>query len=140
MNTSGSTARRRTELWRARLGAVLALLMVLAFATVCTTYTYSIEAPGAAYAAIYTADDEEQASDQAAEAANDEAAEGEQIADEENPMSSGLGGGEPVTANGGMGMGITIAIVAGIIAVVAFFGFSTGRLNSSIKKMNDTFK
>lgn len=81
------------------------------------------------------------ASAAAASAASDKSAsaqETETIEDEDNPLSDGLGGGEPALSQAGAG--IQWVVIAGIIAVVAFFAVKTHRLNSSINKMKDTFR
>lgn len=106
--------------------------------------------PYSAYAEIYPAN--EAASDNPAAAqdpqasassadANDDSeengeAEGESIEDEETPMSSGLGGGEPVAS----GFSFGPIAVAGIVAVVAFFLVLFRKLNGSISRMNSMFK
>ena len=105
--------------------------------------------PQNAYAEIYPANEatagnpaaaqDPQASASAPSAngdSQDEAAEGESIEDEETPMSSGLGGGEPVASGFSFG---PIAIV-GIVAVAAFFFVLFRRLNGSISRMNNMFK
>ena len=97
-----------------------------------------------AFAAIYTVSSDESASAQDDENGQDGAStdknaeDGDEIEDEANPMSSGLGGGEPVDSLGGIGL--EWVIVVGIIAVIAFFGVSTARQNSSINKMRRTIR
>ena len=96
-----------------------------------------------AYAAIYQVSSEESASaqddaDDQNGASADKATNDEEIDDEENPMSSGLGGGEPVS-----GLGDTYlewVIVVGIIAVAVFFGVSMWRQNTNINKMKRTVR
>ena len=110
----------------------------------------SLQATHPAYASIYPASEAAAAVEKAPasgdaaaapgkKAASDEAAaaEGETIEDEDVPMSSGLGGAEPVAAGG---MSFQWIIVAGIIAVVAFFAASTLRLNKNITKMRDRLR
>ena len=66
-------------------------------------------------------------------------ANGEQIQDDDTPMSSGLDGAE-IGGRADGGFDFTWAIVGGIIVVAVFFIAKTARLSSSIKKMNDTFR
>lgn len=126
-------------------------MRMIAAIIVAATLAFVIFAIGAsqtqddAFAAIYpvseqTADDE--ADDQGSEdaAVPDKAAgtsqaseEGESIDDDANPMSSGLGGGEPISSTRGIGVEWFIGL--GILAVVVFFAVSTRRLNSNIDKM-----
>lgn len=62
--------------------------------------------------------------------------EDEAVEDDETPMTSGLGGGEPVSD--GIGPG-SFAIV-GIMAIGAFFFVLMRKLNGNIKDMNRIFK
>ena len=64
-------------------------------------------------------------------------AEGETIDDEENPMSSGLGGAEPVSSSM---ISFGIVAICGIIAVAAFFMALMRKLNGNINDMNKMFK
>lgn len=66
------------------------------------------------------------------ESASDE----EAIEDDETPMSSGLGGSEPIFNGSNFGR---VAVV-GIVAVVAFFLVLMRRLNGNMKDMNRMFK
>ena len=119
--------------------AALVLATVLAFAG-------SLQVSSEAYANIYPASEASAAVDNASgQAASDQAAatdskassDSETIEDDETPMSSGLGGGEPLASSSN---GIKWVIVVGIAAVVAFFVASTLRMNKSIDTMRNRFK
>ena len=71
-------------------------------------------------------------------AADSKAAEAseEQIEENGNPTSSGLGGSEPLAGVANVG---TVAVV-GILAVAVIFFVVMRRLNGSIKRMNGMFK
>lgn len=135
-----NTRKRQSELARkvacilAALGLALALSLGASLHFGPYAYASINPQPGGAVA--------EQVSEEAAaseEAASDEgqAASGETIADEENPLSSGLGGSEPMAM---AGANLQWVIVAGIVAVVVFFGVSTLKVNKSIGKMNDRLR
>ena len=120
-------------------------LTALAFATVLA-FAGSLQVSSQAYANIYPASEASAAADQASDkAASDQAAatdgqkssDSETIEDDETPMSSGLGGGEPLASSSN---GIKWVIVIGIAAVVAFFVASTLRMNKSIDTMRNRFK
>ena len=143
--STGIKARRRALSQLTTHGKAIVALIVtftLAFVVFCVS---SVQSYDNAYATIYPvsepaasdqADDSSSSPDKASAAgAQDEAAEseGEAIEDDANPMSSGLGGGEPVSSSSGIG--IEWIIVLGIIAVVVFFALSTHRLNDNISKM-----
>ncbi|MBR0404714.1 MAG: hypothetical protein IJI68_05880 [Eggerthellaceae bacterium] len=92
-----------------------------------------------AYATIYPAGESAQVDGQASDesaATEEEAAETEILDDEGTPLSSGLGGGEPIS--GGVGF-VPVAIV-GIAVVALFFLVLMRRLNSNIKDMSRMFK
>ena len=121
------------------------ILAALAFATVLA-FAGSLQVSSQAYANIYPASEASAAADQASdEAASGQAAttdsqkssDSETIEDDETPMSSGLGGGEPLASSSN---GIKWVIVVGIAAVVAFFVASTLRMNKSIDTMKNRFK
>ena len=121
------------------------VLAALAFATVLA-FAGSLQVSSQAYANIYPASEASAAADQASgKAASDQAAatddqkssEGETIEDDETPMSSGLGGGEPLASSSN---GIKWVVIIGIAAVVAFFVASTLRMNKSIDTMKNRFK
>ena len=121
------------------------VLAALAFATVLA-FAGSLQVSSQAYANIYPASEASAAADQASDkAASDQAAatdgqkssDSETIEDDETPMSSGLGGGEPLASSSN---GIKWVIVIGIAAVVAFFVASTLRMNKSIDTMRNRFK
>ena len=139
-----------------------ALVLLLAFAIsvavlVAAAMTTSSED---AYANIYPANESAQVeSDQAAsgdaaatggeadgeeaggESIDEEVAERdevEEIAEEENPLSSGLGGGEPLSAAGGFGF--APFAIAGIAAVALFFAVRMHRLNGNIHDMKNMFR
>lgn len=103
----------------------------------------SAQVDGASSEATSTSADESAAADTQADedaagsATSQDAEESEAIEDDETPMSSGLGGGEPISS-GGLGFG-TVAI-AGIAAVAAFFFVLMRRLNGNINDMNRMFK
>lgn len=120
-------------------------LTALAFATVLA-FAGSLQVSSQAYANIYPASEASAAADQASDkAASDQAAatdgqkssDSETIEDDETPMSSGLGAGEPLASSSN---GIKWVIVIGIAAVVAFFVASTLRMNKSIDTMRNRFK
>jgi len=71
-----------------------------------------------------------------AASAESDGEEAESIEDEENPMSSGLEGGEP--ASGGFSFA-PVAIV-GILAVALFFAVIMRRMNGSIRDLKGMFK
>lgn len=121
-----------------RLAAAIAALSLV----VVLSLMGSMQAAPQAYASIYPASEaaaavDDQASGSAAAADDQAAQEEEAIEDEETPMSSGLGGGEPLAA---AGMSFQWVIIAGIVAVVAFFAASTLRLNKNITKMRNRLK
>ena len=120
-------------------------LVALTFATILA-FAGSLQFSSQAYANIYPASEASAAVDNASgQAASDKAAatdgqkssESETIEDDETPMSSGLGGGEPLASSSN---GIKWVIVVGIAAVVAFFVASTLRMNKSINTMKNRFK
>ena len=74
--------------------------------------------------------------DKAGKSQNSDESESEDIEDDETPMTSGLGGGEPVSDDIGLGR---FALV-GIIAIGVFFFVLMRRLNGNIKDMNHIFK
>ena len=121
------------------------VLAALAFATVLA-FAGSLQVSSQAYANICPASEASAAADQASDkAASGQAAatdgqkssDSETIEDDETPMSSGLGGGEPLASSSN---GIKWVIVIGIAAVVAFFVASTLRMNKSIDTMRNRFK
>lgn len=123
--------------------AMVAAIVVLAIVALVYFGTQSMEGPEAAGSAgseqsQQVVQDKSGASGDAAssEGANES---GEQIEDDETPMSSGLDGAE-IGGRAGGGLDFTWAIVGGIILVAVFFIAKTARLSSSIKKMNDTFR
>ena len=92
-----------------------------------------------AYATIYPAGENAEVDNQETEefsATEEEGAETEILDEEGTPLSSGLGGGEPVS--GGVGF-VPFAIV-GIAIVAVFFLVLMRRLNSNIKDMSRMFK
>ena len=60
----------------------------------------------------------------------------ESIDDEENPMSSGLEGGEPVSG----GFSFAPVAIVGILAVALFFAVIMRRMNGSIRDLKRMFK
>lgn len=111
--------------------ALLALSLAFGFGALSDTTQ--------AFATIYPADESAQVDDQAsseAASADENGEEAEILDEEETPLSSGLGGGEPVFGSVGFG---PIAIV-GIAAVALFFVVLMRRLNSNIKDMGSMFK
>ena len=102
----------------------------------------AVQVHQSAYASVYPASDaaaEVSQVDQSADnedEAQDAAAE-ESIEDEDVPMAAGLGGSEPVAA---VGTNLQWLIIAGIVAVLAFFAVSTFRVNRSIDKMRDRLR
>lgn len=139
MKASGQVS--RLYIWVTSIIAAVMLALAVSFCM-------GAVAPQDAYATIYAAPESEQAADVDERASTtksmngasaeeaDEAAEGETIEDDETPMSSGLGGGEPVA--GGVGFG-GIAIV-GIAIVAVFFLVLMRKTNGSIKDMRTMFK
>ena len=82
-------------------------------------------------------DDEKAEKSEGSDAESDQKSdESEAIEDEETPMTSGLGGGEPVSNDIGFG-GV---IVVGIVAVSVFFLVLMRKLNGNIKDMDSMFK
>ena len=120
-------------IWMKRLAAfVIAIMLGLGF-FVMTSFDqhFSMDA----YASIRSVDEEAAPDDQASgESAKSD--ESESIDDEENPMTSGLGGGEPITND----VGVAGIAVVGIIAVGAFFFVLMRKLNSNIKDMDSMFR
>lgn len=110
-------------------------IFILAFALTFGFFA-QFEAVPIAYAGIHSVDEEAESEMAADSSESAEPEEGESIDDEENPMSSGLGGGEPISNDAGFG-GI---IVVGIVAVAAFFFVLIRKLNGSIRDMNSMFK
>lgn len=141
MDSKGNA--ERTSFPRGALRARIIATVLVAIALACTMLLFgAAQMHDDAFAAIYNVSSDESASAQddsdGQNGASADKAAGEEIDDEENPMSSGLGGGEPVDSLGGIGL--EWLIVAGIIAVVAFFGVSMGRQNSNINKMKRTIR
>lgn len=122
-----------------RIAFIIAILALAAGLVLCPALSFD---DSQAYATIYPAGQEAQADEESAdgstEGADDESNgdETEIVDDEGTPLSSGLGGGEPIFSSVGFG---PIAIV-GIVAVALFFLILMRRLNTSIKDMNRMFK
>ena len=133
---------RRSPHAKAAIAMVVAIVVV-ALAALVYFGTQSMEGPEAARSASseqsqQVVQDKSGASGDVA--SNEEADEtGEQIEDDDTPMSSGLDGAE-IGGRADGGFDFTWAIVGGIIVVAVFFIAKTARLSSSIKKMNDTFR
>ena len=120
-------------IWMKRLAAfVIAIMLGLGFFVV-TSFDQHFSTD--AYASIRSVD-EEAAPDDQASGESAKSGESESIDDEENPMTSGLGGGEPVTND----VGVASIAVVGIIAVGAFFFALIRKLNSNIKDMDSMFR
>lgn len=117
----------------AALVATLTLVAALAFGF-CVVH----DGDSQAYATIYPAGENAQVEDQANEGDEPDAnaSEAETIDEEDNPLSSGLGGGEPVVN----GIGFGPIAIAGIAVVALFFFVLMRRLNSNIKDMSRMFK
>lgn len=114
------------------------LLALAAMILLALSLALTAMAPNA-YADIKPAD-EVAASDEStsAEPADAEAAdqeEGESIEDEETPLSSDLGGGEPAASD----VNVAAIAVVGIIAVGSFFFVLMRKLNGNINDMNKMF-
>ena len=123
--------------WTKRL-ATIAVSVVLGF-SILSLVDFNTPFVTEAYATIRSVDDEvteEQLVADENEKSNEKSGSSESIEDEENPMSSGLGGGEPVSNDIGFG---AVAII-GIVVVAAFFLILMRKLNTSIKHMNSMFK
>ena len=131
------------------IARIVALAAALALAaTLAIGFGISQDNGSQAYATIHPAGESAQVDDQAAGgdtaggdsdasgASDAEGAETEILDDEETPLSSGLGGGEPVS--GGLGFGPIV--IVGITAVALFFLVLMRRLNGNIKDMNRMFK
>lgn len=132
------TTRNITRSSDANLVALVAsYLVTLAMIVVLALSAVQIATP--AYAKIYSESEAAAAIDESASAdtlQDQEGAQSEAIEDEDVPMSSGLGGAEPVS---NMGVGFQAIIIAGIVAVVAFFVVSVLRLNRNISTMKNRF-
>ena len=90
-----------------------------------------VASEGAAGSSAAAAVDADQADEEG------EAGASESIDEEETPMSSGLGGGEPVSSSG---FSFGPVAVVGIAVVLAFFYVLIRRLNGSIRDMNRMFR
>lgn len=120
-------------IWMKRLAAFLiALMLGLSFFAV-TSFDQHFTSD--AYASIRSVD-EDAAPDDQKEDESAKSGESESIQEDETPMSSGLGGGEPVSND----MGIAEIAIVGIIAVGAFFFVLMRKLNTNIKDMDSMFK
>ena len=119
--------------WTKRL-ATIAVSVVLGF-MLLSVVEFDTPFVSEAYATIRAVDDEV-TDEQLAADENAKSDESESIEDEDNPMASGLGGGEPTSNDIGFG---GVAIV-GIVAVGAFFFLLMRKLNTSIKDMNSMIK
>ena len=135
--SSNTTRPAAWIIWTKRL-ATIAVSVVLGF-SILSLVDFNTPFVTEAYATIRSVDDEvteEQLVADENEKSNEKSGSSESIEDEENPMSSGLGGGEPVSNDMGFG---AVAII-GIVVVAAFFFILMRKLNTSIKHMNSMFK
>ena len=139
-NTQCAAGKAFPHRFVAALGCMLACVLLALSLAVPSSIVFAEQAQAAVYATEQTVDDEETGGGATADGADDEgtgeAAGEESIEEDELPLSSGLGGGEPVSAGGGFA-GI---VVVGIVAVAVFFLVLIRRQNSSIKNMNRMFK
>ena len=79
----------------------------------------------------------EKNADDGTKASSDTANKTEEIKDDKTPMSSGLGGGEPVS---GSGVSFGAIAIAGIALVALFYFMLTRRLNNNISDMRKRLK
>ena len=117
----------------------LVAVYVVSFVMVVVLALSAVQIAMPAYANIYSQSEAAAALDESASVdtlQDQENGEAEAIDDEEVPMSSGLGGAEPVS---NMGVGFKAVIVAGIVAIIAFFAGSVFRLNRNISTMKNRF-
>ena len=125
------------------LAAILALVLgisIFLMATQGTTSTAKqsivsaqVESKPASTASADSAD-----ASKSSEAANESGNSDEQtIEEDESPLSSGLGGGEP--ASGG-GLSFWPIAIVGIVAVAVFFFVLMRRMHHNVRHMNSMFK
>lgn len=112
---------------------LVATLIVALTLAVTALLAGAVAATDDAYAAVYAVEKSAQADTDDADAA----AADEVIADDENPMSSGLDDAM-VATNSGVPLYVFAAL--GIVVVAALFTVGTRKLNLSISKMNQSVR